>query len=493
MAPPNSIPPSFAFGPLQTSATELSFAFRNKSLSIVDVLQSRFAHILKSNPQLNALTSVQAESALLRARELENRTAAPHEILFGVPVVLKENIQKIGFPVECGSKILKGYQGQFNATVVQQLEHAGAIIIATANMDEFAMGSSNEHSAHGPVQNPHDLTRVSGGSSGGSAVACAAGFAPLALGSDTGGSVRQPAAYCGIYGFKPTYGRVSRSGLVAYGSSLDQISPFARTVADLDVFMQVVGLPDPQDATTLTSTYQSQLETGCLTGKRIGVVRSLLKTGVDQNVLKKFNIVEQSLKALGAEFFDINIEGLEHSLSVYYLIASAEASSNLARFDGVRYGTRASNARELNDLYCKSRSEGFGEEVKLRILLGTFALSAGYYEAFYGRAQSAREHISNQFYGHFKNLDFIFMPTAPTSAFKFGEHATSPVQMYLNDIFTLPANLAGLCALSVPAMVAPGELPVGLQFLADKGNDAQLLAFANALEKAGLCGVTPLS
>lgn len=475
------------------SATYLAEAFRTGRLSIENYLGGLFAHIEGSNSHLGALTSIQKERALAQARDIGARGPTAKDLLFGVPVIIKENIQKKGFPVECASRILKGYKGQFDAAVVEALEAAGAILIATANMDEFAMGSSNEHSVHGPVKNPHDLSRVSGGSSGGSAAAVAAGYAPLALGSDTGGSVRQPAAYCGVYGFKPTYGRVSRYGLVAYGSSLDQISPFARSTSDLDLIMKVIGRHDSRDATSFAGEYESKIQGDySFEGKKIGILRSLFDSGIDAQVHERCKIFETAIKERGAVCIDVEIPSLTHALSVYYLIASAEASSNLARFDGIRFGRRAQDVDDISALYCKSRSEGFGAEVKLRIMLGTFALSAGYYDAYYGRAQAVRALIVKEFESVFRQCDVLFLPTAPTSAFKLGVKVSDPVQMYLNDVFTIPANLAGLCALSAPACVSPGSLPVGLQFLGARGTDSSLLAFVNALENANLVGPTPL-
>ncbi len=470
----------------------LTIEFLDNKNSIQEYLLKLFVYIENTNPKLNAITSLQKDAALKRAQELINKDKKSHEFLYGVPVVIKENIQKIGFPVECASHILKGYKGQYDATAVKLLEDAGAIIIATANMDEFAMGSSNEHSVHGPVKNPHDNSRTSGGSSGGSAVACTAGFAPITFGSDTGGSVREPAAFCGIYGFKPSYGRISRFGLVAYGSSLDQISPFARCAEDLDLSMRVLGHEDPHDATTLPGHYESVLNKVNIKDKKIGIIRSLLTKGVDENVFKEFTLLENNLKQCGVEFIDIDIKSLEHSLSAYYVIACAEASSNLSRFDGIRYGHRAKNTSDLHDLYCKSRSEGFGKEVKRRIMLGTFALSAGYYDAYYGRAQSIREMIADEFAEQFTKVDYIYLPTAPASAFKLGGASLDPLQEYLYDIFTIPANLARIPAISIPALVNKNQLPVGLQFMAARGKDAELIAFAHELEKLKLIRTTQL-
>ena len=477
---------------LSQNISQLLNDFKNKKISITKYLEQVFAYIDQVNPKLNAVTSTQKEFALKRAQELENKTPEPHEFLYGIPFIIKENIQKLNYPVECASKILKGYKGQYDATAVQHLEAAGAIIIATANMDEFAMGSSNEHSAHGPVLNPHDISRSPGGSSGGSAASCCAGFTPVTLGSDTGGSVREPASFCGIYGFKPSYGRISRFGLVAFGSSLDQISPFARCAEDLDVTLKALGHHDKRDATSMLGHYESLLNKVHIEGTKIGVLRNLLKEGVDDNVLKEFNELEKNLTKRGVKFVDIEIKNLEHCLSAYYVIASAEASTNLSRFDGIRFGHRAKSSSDLNHLYSKTRSEGFGKEVKRRILLGTFALSAGYYDAFYGRAQALREMISKEFEEHLSTLDYIYLPTAPASAFKLGEANKDPLKEYLYDIFTIPANLARTPAISVPALVQKNKLPVGLQFIAAHGKDAQLIAFAHELEKHNLIGTTPL-
>lgn len=474
------------------SASELAKKFRSGKESPSEYLVDLFANMEKLNPELNALTSFQKEYAFEKAKQLESMKPTEEQYLFGVPIVIKENIQKLNFPLECASKILKGYKGQYNATVVELLENAGAIFVATANMDEFAMGSANEHSNHGVVKNPHDTTRVSGGSSGGSAVACAVGFSPVTLGSDTGGSVRQPAGFCGIYGIKPTYGRVSRYGLVAFGSSLDQISPFARNTTDLDLMMKIMGQEDIKDSTSFKGKYESKLDSVPLKGKKIGVLRSILKEGVDENVMKEFSLLEENLKKRGVIFIDVEIPALEHTLSVYYLIACAEASTNLSRFDGIRYGYRAKNTDDLFDLYCKSRSEGFGKEVKRRIMLGTFSLSAGFYDAFYGKAQAVRELMSHQFDEVFKKVDYIYLPTSPASAFHFGINAFDPIKEYLYDVFTIPANLIGVPAISVPAIVPQGELPVGLQFMGQRGMDAELIGFVASLEKENLIETTSI-
>lgn len=477
----------------QTIQEIVSF-FKKSPSSISPYLEKLFTFIENSNSQYNAVTSMQKSYAFKRAAALS--AAKPEQIqtmpLFGVPVLIKENIQKTDFPIECASKILKGYKGQYDASAILALEAAGAIIIGTANMDEFAMGASNEHSAHGPVKNPHDLTRVSGGSSGGPAVACALGYAPVTLGTETGGSVRVPASFCGIFGFKPTYGRVSRYGVVSYGSSLDQISPFARTARDLDAIMQVIGVYDPNDATSLRENYVSeldQLSTHHLNNIKIGIPRQLLTDDVDKSVLSAFYALEEKLKHFGVTFKDVMIDGSNYALSAYYVVATAEASSNLARFDGIRYGHRASEADSLNDLYCKTRAEGFGFEVKKRIMLGTFALSSGYYDAFYGRAQAVRHMLFQSFEKIFSDVDFLYLPTTPTPAFTIGANRGDPLKEYLTDMFTILANLAQIPAISVPANVSHNTLPIGLQFIAPKAKDARLISFAHLLEKEKLIGV----
>ncbi len=474
-------------------ASDLIKSFKSKELSLVSYFDELFDFIENTDSEYNSLTSLQKEYALSQAKKLS--ALSDNEIekmpLFGVPVILKENIQKTDFPVECASKILKGYRGQYDATAVKYLESAGAILIGTANMDEFAMGAANEHSVHGPVKNPTDKTLVSGGSSGGSAASCALGFAPLTLGSETGGSVRVPAAFCGIFGFKPSYGRVSRYGLVAYGSSLDQISPFARSAQDLDLIMQTIGQPDVQDATTLNNPYVSEIhktDTNKFDSVTIGIPRDLITQNVAPHVLEEFQKLEQTLSEIGIKFKDIEIQGSEYALSAYYVMACAEASSNLSRFDGIRFGHRTDNAVDLNELYCKSRSEGFGFEVKKRIMLGTFALSAGYYDAFYGKALAVRHMLTSAFTDVFKEVDFLYLPTTPDSAFKLGANNKDQTKEYLYDMFTVLANLAQAPAISVP--VKNLKQPVGLQFMAPKEHDAKLIAFAHYLEEKGLVGVS---
>ena len=397
-----------------------------------------------------------------------------------------------GLPTTCGSKILKQFQTPYEATVVTKLKRAGAIVLGKLNMDEFAMGSSNENSAFGPVRNPWDTSRVPGGSSGGSAAAVSAGFAAMALGSDTGGSIRQPAALCGVVGLKPTYGRVSRYGLVAFASSLDQIGPLTRSCADAALSLSVIAGQDDHDATSSprpTDDYAAVLLKPTK-GLRIGIPRDFLKSGVDAGVMAEFDKTIAALKADGAEIVDIALPNAPHAIATYYLVATAEASSNLARFDGVRYGLRATSAASrggLKEMYGETRDAGFGPEVKRRIILGTFVLSSGYYDAYYVRAQKVRTLIRRDFEKAFDSCDVIATPTTPSPAFKLGEKTANPLEMYLADVFTVPANLAGVPGLSVPCGFS-GGLPIGLQFVAPMFAEGAMLRAGHAVER--LMGVS---
>jgi aspartyl-tRNA(Asn)/glutamyl-tRNA(Gln) amidotransferase subunit A len=409
-------------------------------------------------------------------------------VLAGVPIAIKDAIHVMGLPTTCGSKILKQFNPPYEATVVRRLKDAGAIVIGKANMDEFAMGSSNENSAFGPVRNPWDATRVPGGSSGGSAAAVSAGFAAMALGSDTGGSIRQPASLCGVVGLKPTYGRVSRYGLVAFASSLDQIGPLTRSSKDAALVLSVIAGQDVHDATSSPRPVEDYL--GAIDrpvrGLRVGVPRDFLKSGVDSGVIAEFEKTLRALREDGAEIVDVALKNAPHAIATYYLVATAEASSNLARFDGVRYGLRADSAAArgtLKEMYGETRDEGFGPEVKRRIVLGTFVLSSGYYDAYYLRAQKVRTLIRRDFETAFEACDVIATPTAPSTAFKLGEKTANPLEMYLADVFTVPANLAGIPGLSVPCGFW-GGLPVGLQFLAPAFAEATLLRAGHAVERS---------
>ena len=406
--------------------------------------------------------------------------------LCGVPVAVKDNMATVGFPTTCGSKILESYRPPYEATVVRRLREEGAVIVGKTNLDEFAMGSSTENSAYGPVRNPRDPLRVPGGSSGGSAAAVAAGIVPGALGSDTGGSVRQPASFCGVVGIKPTYGRVSRYGLVAFASSLDQVGMFGANVADAAELLQVVAGHDPRDSTSVdlrVPDFSEERDAGA-EGLEVGVPREYFGDALEPGVKARCQAALDALERNGARIREVSLPNTAYALSAYYVIATAEASSNLARFDGVRYGLRDNTGQDLGDMYERTRTAGFGREVKRRILLGTFALTAGYHDQYYGRAQRARGLVSADFDAVFGGgIDVLFTPTSPTVAFPLGERVQDPLQMYLADVFTVTANLAGLPAISVPVGVSDG-LPVGGQLLAPKWGEARLLRAAYALEAA---------
>lgn len=434
------------------------------------------------NESLNAFLEIDREGALQRAAEVEKSEGA----LAGVPIAVKDNICVRGMQASCGSHILGDYHPPYNATVIERLLGAGAVIIGKTNCDEFAMGSSNENSAFGPVKNPWDTSRVPGGSSGGSAAAVAAGIVPVALGSDTGGSVRQPASLCGVLGLKPTYGRNSRYGLVAFASSLDQVGIFARDVNDVARVLATIAGRDKHDSTTAdvpVPNYAATLD-GDLKGARIGFPKALFGKGLDEEVGTAVKNVFEAYSELGAEIVDVELPHAGYAIAVYYIIATAEASSNLARFDGVRYGFRAENAPELRQMYRKTREEGFGAEVKRRIMLGTYVLSAGYYDAYYRKAQQVRTLIKNDFLDAFKDCDAIITPTAPTPAFAIGEKVDDPLAMYLNDIYTVTANLAGIPGLSVPCGLSSARLPIGFQLLGPYWSEPALLKLAHAYQQA---------
>jgi len=434
------------------------------------------------NETLNAFLEIDRAGALERAAALENSGG----LLAGVPVAVKDNICVRGLQASCGSRILGDYHPPYNATVIERLTAAGAVIIGKTNCDEFAMGSSNENSAFGPVRNPWNTTRVPGGSSGGSAAAVAAGVVPVALGSDTGGSVRQPASLCGVVGLKPTYGRNSRYGLVAFASSLDQVGIFARKVEDVARVLGVIAGRDPRDATTADVPVPdyAALLTRDLKGARLGFPRALFGEGLDREVGDAVKAVVDVYRDLGAEIVDVELPHAKYAIAVYYIIATAEASSNLARFDGVRYGFRAEDAPELRQMYRRTREEGFGAEVKRRIMLGTYVLSAGYYDAYYRKAQQVRTLIKNDFLSAFERCDAIITPTSPTAAFALGEKVDDPLAMYLNDIYTVTANLAGLPGISVPCGLSSERLPIGFQLLGPYWSEPTLFNLAHTYEQA---------
>ena len=436
------------------------------------------------NETLNAFLEIDREGALRRAEEIEK--GGNVGALAGIPIAVKDNICVKGLQASCGSKILGDYHPPYNATIVERLTNAGAVVIGKTNCDEFAMGSSNENSAFGPVRNPWDTTRVSGGSSGGSAASVAAGIVPVALGSDTGGSVRQPASLCGVVGIKPTYGRNSRYGLVAFASSLDQIGVFAREVEDVARVLGVIAGRDPHDATSAdvpVPDYTAEL-TGDLQGARLGFPRALFGEGLDEEVKTSVEAVIDVYRELGAEIVDVELPHAGYAIAVYYIIATAEASSNLARYDGVRYGFRAEETPELRQMYRKTRQEGFGPEVKRRIMLGTYVLSAGYYDAYYRKAQQVRALIKEDFLEAFNRCDALITPTSPTPAFPIGEKVDDPLAMYLNDIYTVTANLAGVPGISVPCGLSSERLPIGFQLLGPYWSEPVLLKLAHGYEQA---------
>ena len=456
--------------------------------SAVEVCRAALDRIDALGPPLNAFRAVARDRALARAAELDARRDGAALPLLGVPIALKDNICTRGVPTTASSRILEGYIPPYDATVVERLEAAGAIIVGKTNCDEFAMGSSTENSAYGPTRNPWALDRTPGGSSGGSAAAVAAGIVPLALGSDTGGSIRQPAALCGVVGFKPSYGRVSRYGLLAFASSLDQIGPLATTVKDAALVMRAIAGHDARDSTSSQAPvpdFAAALTAdGDLRGLRIGVPRHLFHEGVDATVMAAFEAAIDKTHTCGADIVEVTLEHSPEAIPVYYVIATAEASANLARYDGVRYGHRAEDASTLGDMYDRTRGRGFGREVKRRIMLGTYVLSAGYYDAYYLKAQQVRTLIRRDYDRAFQQADVIAMPTSPTPAFPLGERTEDPVQMYLSDVFTVGANLAGLPAISVPCGLTNSRLPIGLQFTGRAMEDATVLRVAHGYECA---------
>jgi len=469
------------------SATDLRDAIARGERTATDVCNDALARIDAvdaAGPALHAFQTVMADRARARAAALD-RLASPAGPLHGVPIALKDNIVVKGVVATAGSRMLETFVSPYDATVVERLEAAGAVIVGKTTCDEFAMGSSTENSAFGPAKNPVDPTRTPGGSSGGSAVAVAAGMTPLALGSDTGGSIRQPAALCGITGLKPTYGRVSRYGLIAFASSLDQIGPFAGSARDAALVLEVIAGHDPRDATSAdlpVPSFTAAL-TGSVAGMRIGVPSKLLELGVDPEVRQAFDAAAVALSSSGATVVDIDLPHSAHAIPVYYLLATAEASANLARYDGVRYGLRAAGATSITQMYDATRGRGFGAEVKRRIMLGTYALSAGYYDAFYLKAQQVRTLIRRDFDAAFGVVDTILMPTYPVPAFRFGEHFDDPLQLYVADVFTVGANLAGIPAVSVPCGATRAGLPVGMQFLGRPWDEASILRCADAYER----------
>lgn len=472
--------------PLEMSLTEARQAILERKLSVSEMVDASFRRIASTDEQVQAFLTMNEEGARTEAVAIDKRIAAGEELglLAGIPAGVKDNIVTEGIRTTCASKFLDNFVPVYDGTVSRKLKEAGAITIGKLNMDEFAMGGSNENSAYRTTRNPWDLERVPGGSSGGSAASVAAGQVTFALGSDTGGSIRQPASYCGVVGLKPTYGLVSRFGLVAFASSLDQIGPITRNVEDAALVLQAIAGYDKMDSTSAKvdiPDYAAQL-TGDVAGLRIGVPSEYIGQGVDPKVKEAVLAALKVFEDMGATWEEVSMPHTEYAVATYYLLASSEASSNLARFDGVRYGVRADNPDNLLDLYHRSRSEGFGQEVKRRIMLGTYALSSGYYDAYYLKAQKVRTLIKRDFDEAFNKFDILLGPTAPTTAFRIGEQINDPLAMYLNDILTIPVSLAGVPAISVPCGLADG-LPVGLQLIGKAFDEATVLRAAHAFEQ----------
>jgi aspartyl-tRNA(Asn)/glutamyl-tRNA(Gln) amidotransferase subunit A len=466
------------------SVADLQSLLRRREISPREVLDALRARVEEVDQEIGAYLSLDVDAA-----DKEAGKANVDLPLGGVPIAIKDIINVAGQPCTCASVILQGYRAPYDATVIQKLRAAGAIPFGKTNLDEFAMGSSTENSAMKVTRNPWDTSRVPGGSSGGSAAAVAADAAFAALGSDTGGSIRQPAALSGVAGLKPTYGRVSRFGLVAFASSLDQIGPLTKTVRDAALIMNAIAGHDPQDSTSLNEPvpdYTASLGRD-LHGIRLGLPKEYMIEGIDPQVKASVEAAVKHLNSLGAEIVEISLPATEYAIAVYYIVATAEASANLARFDGVRYGYRAQNPKDTLDLYGRTREEGFGAEVKRRIILGTYVLSSGYYDAYYLRAQKVRELIRRDFTKAFEKVDAVISPTSPVPAFKLGERVADPLQMYLADIFTIAANLAGICGISLPCGFAETDgrrLPIGLQLLGKALDEARILQIAHAYEQS---------
>ncbi|MEB3280207.1 MAG: Asp-tRNA(Asn)/Glu-tRNA(Gln) amidotransferase subunit GatA [Lyngbya sp.] len=473
------------------SICELHQQLVNKERSAVEIVQEALDRIEQLDSKLNSFLCVTADRALQQAQQVDAKIAAGEDIglLAGIPIGIKDNLCTQGIRTTCASKILENFIPPYESTVTQKLAEAGAIMVGKTNLDEFAMGSSTENSAYQVTANPWDVQRVPGGSSGGSAAAVAADECVVALGSDTGGSIRQPASFCGIVGLKPTYGLVSRYGLVAYASSLDQIGPLARTVEDAAVLLQAIAGYDPKDATSLNvqiPDYLSALKPTLKPRSRvkIGIIKETFGEGLDPVVEKAVTKAVETLQELGAEIQVISCPRFRYGLPTYYIIAPSEASANLARYDGVKYGFRSPDAENLIDMYCKTRAEGFGAEVKRRIMVGTYALSAGYYDAYYLKAQKVRTLIKQDFERAFSQVEVLVCPTAPTTAFKAGEKTSDPLSMYLSDLMTIPVNLAGLPGLSIPCGFDEQGLPIGMQLIGKVLGEAKLFEVAHAYEQA---------
>ena len=467
------------------SSKELQGLIHNKEVSLVDLTNEAFARVEKLDGEVEAFLALNKEKALETATELEKIPFEERGPLFGLPIGVKDNIVTEGLETTCASKILQGFNPIYDATVVKKLREAGMITIGKLNMDEFAMGSSNENSAYKTTKNPWSLDRVPGGSSGASAAAVAAGEVPFSLGSDTGGSIRQPASYCGVVGMKPTYGRVSRFGLVAFASSLDQIGPITRNVEDNALLLEAISGVDANDSTSAdvdVPNFAAAL-TGDIKGLRIAVPKEYLGEGVSEAVRQSIMDALKVLEEQGATWEEVSLPHSKYALATYYILSSSEASSNLSRFDGIRYGFRAENVENLLDLYKETRAQGFGDEVKRRIMLGTYSLSAGTYDAYYKKAQQVRTLIKQDFDKVLADYDVIVGPTAPTPAFKIGENVEDPLTMYANDILTIPINLAGVPAISIPCGFEDG-LPLGLQIIGNYFDESMIYRVVHAYEQS---------
>jgi aspartyl-tRNA(Asn)/glutamyl-tRNA(Gln) amidotransferase subunit A len=466
------------------TAHELINLLSKRTISHIDICNDIINRIEKTEKNLNALAHFDQEKALERCNKLKED--AKKGDLWGIPIFIKDNISVKDELTTCSSKILKGFKPPYNATVIEKLIDLDAVLMGKTNMDEFAFGSSTETSCYGPTRNPWDLERIPGGSSGGSAAAVSADEAIFALGSDTGGSIRQPASLCGVVGLKPTYGRVSRYGLIAFASSLDQIGPITKDVEDAAILLKAISGHDKMDSTSAdvpVSDYVSSIKKG-IKGLKIGIPKEYFIEGMDKEIKDSIKIAIEKLEKLGALCENTSLPHTEYAVSVYYLVATAEASSNLARFDGVQYGLRSENIKSMIDMYKKTRKEGFGDEAKRRIILGTFALSSGYYDAYYLKALKVRTLIKMDFDNVFKKFDALVTPTSPTAAFKIGEKISDPLTMYLSDIFTISANLAGIPGVSIPCGVTKDNLPIGLQILGKPFDEETILRIAYNYEQS---------
>jgi len=472
---------------LKKSAAEQAKMIANKEVSAVELLNATFERINDVEDKVKAYNSLCKDLALETAKKVDEKISKGEELplLAGVPLTLKDNMNYIGTKTTASSKILENFVSPYNATVTEKLINNMIPIVGKANLDEFAMGSSNENSAFNNVYNPWNLNKVPGGSSGGSAAAVAALESALSLGSDTGGSIRLPASFCGVVGMKPTYGRVSRYGLIAFASSLDQIGPFARTVEDASMLLEVISGLDPKDSTSIDAPVEhySKHLSDDIKGKRVGVIKELLAEGVDNDVKKAIETAIEDYKSMGCDIVEVSLPYLKYSIGIYYILATAECSSNLARFDGVKYGYRCEGAESLIEMYNKTRAEGFGDEVKRRIMLGTYALSSGYYDAYYKKAQQLRRLVKEDFDRVFEQADILISPTCPNTAFEIGAKTEDPLSMYLTDIATIGANLAGIPGISVPAGFDSSNMPIGLQIMSPQMTEQRLFNFAYKFEQ----------